>query len=250
MSMDGTTEETRRGEDAVALPVGLRTLACLCLLPLVFASCRTVIPVMEEDARQVALRFDASLPAQFTARQTLVFEFRPHWWWPPVRLAALGYATVDRTARDYAVVCLSPLGMKLFEVSCTGGQSRAVFSVPLPGNREAMGKALGDDIASLFFDLLPTPDAVLRRHGDTLVFRQERDGRRMEYAFSVSNGQLMRKTIRDGSGRTTLTFGAGGADRVGGYPAVVRLMNHRYGYTVTVRTRQLEDVPRERDGKE
>lgn len=217
---------------------GVGGLLALCLLPLLLTSCRTTAPVADGDERLAVARYDASLPVRFTARQTLLFEFRPHWWWPPVRLVALGYATVDRAARDYGVVCLSPLGVKLFEVSCVAGQGRASVALPLPGKDRLIGKAIGNDIANLYFDLLPAPDAGMRRRGDTLLFLQERDGRRVEHEFSISKGRLLSKTVLDDSGCTTITVGDG--RRTGGYPAVVKLRNHRYGYTITVQTRQLE----------
>jgi hypothetical protein len=217
------------------------------LLPLLLTSCRTFVPLTERDEWQIPTRFNASLPTAFTARQTLVFEFRPHWWWPPVRFTALGYATVDRAARDYAVVCLSPLGMKLFEVSCAGGRSQATLAFPIPGNGDAIGKAIGADIANLYFDLVPAPGAALRRRGDVLRFREARDGLRLTHEFSIPKGRLLRKTVDDKSGRTTIVFGDPEGDLVGGYPGVVRLRNHRYGYQVTVRTRQLEAMPGQRE---
>jgi len=211
----------------------------LVVLALSLSSCRTEIPLTGDVARQTVNRFDASSPARFSARQTLTFTFRAHWWWPPVRLTALGYATIDRTAHDYAVVCLSPLGMKLFEVSCTNGQSKAVIQFPLPGNGDAMGKAIGADIAAIYFDLLPGPDAVATRRGDTLRFREERADRRVDHEFSISNGQLTGKTIRDGSCDTAITFADYRNDGTEMYPRMITLKNHRYGYTLTIQTRSL-----------
>jgi len=204
------------------------------LLPLVVSSCRTAAPLTSEDEYQLPLRFEASLPARFNSRQTLVFEFRPHWWWPPVRVTALGFAAIDRARRDYAVVCLSPLGMKLFEVAHTRGQSKAVIQFPLPGNSEKYGEAIGDDIANIYFDLVPGRDAAVSRRGDKLVFREMRGRCRMEYVFVVSTGQLARKTVAKDSRRTTITFRDYRSDGDAVYPAAITLKNHRYSYTLSV----------------
>jgi hypothetical protein len=210
------------------------------LLPLAMSSCRTVAPLASDAEYQLPLRFESSLPARFDSRQTLMFEVRPHWWWPSVRLTALGFASIDRTRHDYAVVCLSPLGMKIFEVARTNGQRRAVIQLPLPGDSDKFGEAIGDDIASLYFDLVPARDAAVSRRGGRLVFRETRDRRRVEYVFDVSTGRLERKTVDGDAGRSTITFEDYRSDGDAAYPAAMTLKNHRHGYTLSVTTLKLE----------
>jgi hypothetical protein len=211
----------------------------LMLLVLCLSSCRTAIPVAPDVARRGLAGFETSLPARFNTTQTLVFKFSPHWWWPSVRLTALGYARIDRATGDYAVVCLSPLGMKLFDVARSNGQSEAHFLVPLPGKGDVMGRAISDDIANLYFDLIPGPDAAASRSGDDLVFQEVRGPHRLEYVFSVSTGQLVRKIVRDGSSLTTITYRDYRRNGDWIYPAALSLKNRRHDYTLTIQTREI-----------
>jgi hypothetical protein len=223
--------------------VSHRLCLCLSLLALCLCSCRTAIPVAPDVARRGVAQFETAMPARFNATQTLVFKFSPHWWWPSVRMTALGYARIDRLTGDYAVVCLSPLGVKLFDVARSNGQSRANFLVPLPGKGDVMGRAICDDIANLYFDLIPGRDAAASRSGDDLVFQEVRDQSRLEYVFSVSTGQLVRKVVRDGPSLTTITYGDYRRDGDWAYSASLLLKNRRHGYTLTIQTRECE-MPR------
>jgi hypothetical protein len=213
---------------------------CLALLSLCLSSCRTAIPVAPDVARRGLAQFETSLPARFNATQTLVFKFSLHWWWPSVRMTALGYARIDKETGDYAVVCLSPLGVKLFDVARSNGQSQANFLFPLPGKGEVMGRAISDDIANLYFDLIPGRDAVATRSGDDLVFQEVRGQCRLEYVFSVSTGQLTRKVVRDGSSLSTITYRDYRRNGDWIYPAALSLKNRRHGYTLTIQTRECE----------
>ncbi len=227
---------SRRGGDAHALP-GLGAAWRLCLL-LLLASCRTVAPPATAPAPNLA-----PLPERFTARQSVVFEFRPHWWWPTIRLTALGYASVNRPADAYTVVCLTPLGVKLFDVSRTNGQNQANVALPLPGDAAKAGQAIGDDIAALYLGLTPPPAAVPSRHGDRLTFRHREAGQTTEWVFSTATGQLHSKTVTGDGVCRALTFSDYHA--VGGtsYPTTLTLQNRRFGYRIIVRIQDLQPVP-------
>jgi len=185
----------------------------------------------------------AALPDCYTARQTVVFEFRPHWWWPTIRLTALGYTSVNRTADEFAVACLTPLGVKLFDVARTNGQTQARVMLPVPGNSEQMAQAIDDDIAALYLDLTPPPGAKTSQHGDRLTFRREQDGQVVEWTYAASTGRLLRKTTTSQGVRRELTFND--YHRVEGiaYPATLTLDNRRYRYRFTVRIQGLQPAP-------
>lgn len=196
-------------------------------------SCRTVPPLPPGEAEKVPAAFEAALPVSFTARQALVFEFKPHWWWPTVRMTALGYAAVNRKTGDYTVVCLSPLGVKLFDIGRTRGQTQARIQLPLPGDREAFAKTMGEDIAQFFFELTPPPGAVARVRGGGVVF--QKPGRDEDLYEFDSSGRLIRKVVwRDGI-RSVLTFSDYRQGPEGLQPRLMALRNTRYHYILTVR---------------
>ena len=215
-----------------------RLVPVLVCLTLCLTSCRTVPPPLPAGAiESLRARFETLQPVHFDSRQTVLFEFRPHWWWPTIRLTALGYASVDRTTGNYAVVCLSPLGMKLFDVVRSNGNVRCNFAIPVPG---AAGQAVGADLANLFFDLTPPPTAAVHTHGDELVFRSAGDHRTTEYVFSIASGQLLRKVYYEGRKRiATVTFRDYRTAEGRVYPRLSILENHRYRYTLTIAVRNL-----------
>jgi Protein of unknown function (DUF3261) len=211
----------------------------LLVLPCLFlASCRSLPPLASADASRVPLAYEKTLPTSFKAQQTLVFEFKPHWWWPTVRMTALGYAAVNRKTGDYAVVCLSPLGMKLFDVACSNGVTATRMMIPASGNQAAAGKAISDDIGNLYFNLIPTPDATVKQKRNSLVFR----GACSEHEFNRLTGQLVRKEVWTDQSRSTLTFGDTRQENGYFFPGSMTLVNHHYGYRLTIRTVKLESL--------
>jgi hypothetical protein len=212
-----------------------RPAAAGVLLALGLVSCRTVPPPLPGEAHAIPARYQASLPLHFDSRQTLVFAFRPHWWWPPVRIAALGYSVVDRPAQEYAIACLSPLGMKLFDLSRSKNEVHARFSIPLPGDPETVEKAIDSDMTDLYFALTPPPDAVVTRQGAGLIFRSSNDHQQLEYVYSLADGQLLSKTRRKGRHKVnTIVFSDYRAAGTKSYPATSVLHNFEHGYTLTL----------------
>lgn len=206
--------------------------ALLCL-----TSCRTVAPLAPAAAAEARARLDTSQPVRFESAQTLLFEFRPHWWWPSVRLAALGYASVDRTTGDYAVVCLSPVGVKLFEVARANGRVRCNFTIPVP---EAAGQAITADLAALFLDQTPPPSAPVSLEHDELIFRATTDRRDTEYVYSNRDGRLLRKSYYDGRHRVaTIEFRDYRTAEGWAYPRVSTLENRRFHYKLTIVAQRL-----------
>lgn len=218
-------------------PRTLSIVWLLFILPCLFlASCRTVPLLPPAEAGKIPAAFEARLPDSFKAQQTLVFEFKPHWWWPTIRMTALGYATVNRKTGDYAVVCLSPLGVKLFDVACSNGVTATRLMIPARGDQSAMGKAISDDISNLYFNLVPPLDADLKQRGRRLIFR----GAQGEYEFNGASGELVRKVVWDQESRSTLTFGDYRREAGLTYPATMTLENHRRRYHLMIKTVKLD----------
>jgi hypothetical protein len=207
----------------------------LALALLLLTSCRTAPPPDPAAANGMISRYAAALPVRFDSRQALLFEFRPHWWWPSVHLPAIGYATVDRATGDYAMACLSPLGVKLFDIARSNGQVRCSVPFPAAGDRESARLAMSTDIADLLFDLVPPPDAVATRDGDRLIFCHTTGTQTVEQVFSAVTGRLLTKTrFSDGARVNTICFSGYRDDNGRTYPVQSVLHNHRLGYRLAV----------------
>jgi hypothetical protein len=189
------------------------------------------------------VKFADPFPARFTARQSVVMSYRPHWWWPAVSLTALGYVSVDRETGDFAVVCLSPLGVKLFEATRRGGVETVTMAWEAKGDTGEMGRAIGGDIAGLYFGIMPSEGAVRKQGRRQTTVVSERGGERTEWRFAVDTGRLARRTEwnRDGKRMAILEDyqSVPLPDRPGEsssiqYPSRVVLSNSRFHYTLTV----------------
>jgi hypothetical protein len=200
-------------------------------LLLFLVSCQSLPSLAPEEANRIPMAYEQSLPDSFKAQQTLVFEFKPHWWWPTIRMTALGYAAVNRKTGDYAVVCLSPMGVKLFDVSCSNGVTATRLMIPARGDQSAMGKAISDDISSLYFNLTPPPDANVKQRGQRVIFRSDWT----EHEYDRITGKLDRKVVWNDGARSTLTFGDYREEAGATCPATMTLQNHRYHYRLTIR---------------
>jgi hypothetical protein len=229
-----------RGQPPTRVRYGVPGWAVLLMFcPVIFmASCRTVPLLPPAEAGKIPAAFEAGLPDSFKAQQTLVFEFKPHWWWPTIRMTALGYATVNRKTGDYAVVCLSPLGVKLFDVACSNGVTTTRLMIPARGDQSAMGKAISDDISNLYFNLTPPPDADVKQRGERVIFR----GTQGEYEFNGTSGELVRKVVWTPESRSTLTFGDYSRETGLTYPATMTLENNLRRYRLMIKTVKLRPL--------
>lgn len=160
--------------------------------------CRT-LPPPAERVTSLLDRAHRQLPVRWDAIQTVIFEIKPHWWWPTVRMTILGYAAADSSTGDYRLVCLSPLGMKMFEISRIGG--RESVSIPTP---ELFDKA--DFLNSVRRDAsrlvgLDLPRQFRVAHWDSSRLTIEDTSApltRTRYVLSISNATLLEKSYYEG----------------------------------------------------
>ena len=236
LSLSSVSRAAIRGKNV--RPVILLAAILLC------AGCATVPPSCPAALPEVFMqRFAQSLPANFEAMHSVVIGIKPHWWWPAIRQVALGCSRVDRATRSYHVICLSPLGMKLFDVACTNGQVRGAFLFTRQGNQEGMVRALGDAVSRVYLDMTPGPHATVIRRGDKLIFQQASGDGRVVYTFSSTNALLRSKDYYEGRRRTmTITYDnyRPAGDR--SFPGSMSLRDYRYGYRLDFVLKEYMDL--------
>lgn len=211
----------------------------ICLIPLLLTSCRTPsLPVPIEVAR-VQTAYEAARLMAFEARLSVVFEFRPHWWRSAVQVAALGHVMVNPRTGDYSLVCFSPSGQLLFEVTRTNGQATARIEIPLTGDKQESEKLLSEDIGRFYFDLAPAPGATISQKDRYLVFRNSPGKDWSEYEYDIVTTRLVRKVICHDGECITLAFEDYQHYPSGYYPSVMKLTNHKNRYTLTLQNLSL-----------
>ncbi len=183
---------------------------------------------------EVPARFAARLAPQFEQVNAIVFRFRLR------ELTTLGMAAVDVPNRSFAVTCMTPLGVKLFDLVCTQGQVEGRFVHPELAKRGGdLAEVAGDDLLHAYFDWQPPAGTPHRLAGERLVFVAADPTGKTEYRYAWRDGRLAEK-IRFEEGRRQWTIEyreyAEGGD--GLTPTGMVITNHRHKYRLIVSTRQ------------
>ncbi len=184
----------------------------------------------------VPARFAARLAPQFEQVNAVVFRFRLR------ELTALGVASVDLPSRSFAVMCMNPLGVKLFDIVCAEGRAEGRFVHPALAERGGdLAQAAGADLTHAYLDWQPPPGAPYAAKCGRLVFTAADATGRTEYRYAGSDGRLTEK-IRFEKGRRVweVNYRAYAAEPDGLVPTGLVILNRQYGYRLTVMTREEE----------
>jgi hypothetical protein len=182
-------------------------------------------------AADVAKRFDTSLAPRFEEQNALVFHHR----W--VDIAAVGVAAVDRETRSLAVTCMTPLGVKIFEVVYTNGVMSRSFVMPALADKAGpLASSAGADLMFAYFDLLPPSTAAWHMTKDRLVFKASDAEGVTEYRYAWGDGKLAEKIRREKKNGLIrrVEYRAYTMTDLGLVPTALRIQNGQRGYSIDV----------------
>jgi hypothetical protein len=150
-------------------------LIIIVLIILSSAGCSTVpfqrtgyVSVDSFDPQLVRQDFAASLPDKFQAVNTIVFQYK----WRS--FFALGYIDVNRERKTFAVSCLNPVGIKLFELSADSESVKTNFVLKELLNKGDLPRVVGEDIRRIYFDNVPSGEAKIEKERSRIIFSQPR----------------------------------------------------------------------------
>ena len=185
---------------------------------------------------EIPADFARSLAPRYELAQALVFRFYLR------EIAALGYVSVDVPERSFAMACLNPVGIKLFELVGERGEVAARFVAPeIEKYGGELAQAAGADLMRAYFDWLPPAGATYRRAGGRLIFSAADETGRTEYRYAGRDGFLAEKIRFEGRRvRWQVEYRdyRRGAD--GWIPAGLVIHNRRYGYRLVASTKEME----------
>lgn len=183
---------------------------------------------------EVPARFAARLAPRFEQVNAIVFRFQMQ------EMAALGMVSVDRTNRSFTVSCLTPIGVKLFDVVCVQGHVEGRFIHPELAKRGGdLAQAAGGDLARTYFDLQPPEGTPFQHQGGRLVFTASDAAGVTEYRYAWRDGRLAEK-VRFEKGRRVwmVAYRAYAAGADGLVPTGIVIENEQYGYRLVVSVRE------------
>jgi len=184
-------------------------------------------------------RFEERLPRRFTLLNSLVFHFGFS-----ERVSALGYISIDRDKHLFHVVCMSPMGVKLFEVSGDNRNILKHFAIGPFGKNPYFFRSVAEDIRRVYFDLVPPPDASIFKGSERVYFYAETaEGDETVYRYGSPEHVLLDKTSsRNQEGLWRVSYFEYRETPEGYLPGGTVLENWQYGYRIVIR---LKDITHE-----
>lgn len=213
----------------------------LLLAAVLLAGCATVpfretppVEMAAVEPQQLLAQYREALPEHFQLLTSVVFDYR----WRSI--TGIGMVEIDRGSQTFRIVCLNPLGVKLFELSGDAQTTEAQFVMPQLLERGGeFPTTVGNDLRRVYFDVIPAASARITRRRHAIAFRQPAGSGELEYLFAGAGGDLVEKRYyeeddliwkvsyyeyREENGKRT--------------PQGIILVNQRYGYRLTVRVKE------------
>ncbi len=192
------------------------------------------VPMASQDARKIARRFKERMPVNFQLLSTLVFLYN----WS--QFSGIGYLDINAEKRAFKALCVNPMGVKLFELS--GDEHGVVthFALDTLTSRGDLARAVGQDIRRIYFNLVPSPDATVRRKKYQIIFSHPLEAGRVEHVFAGPGGELVEKRYyRAGTMDWRISYYEYQKQDGKSYPRGIVMKNYRYGYRLLIKQKEL-----------
>lgn len=208
----------------------------LCVAGCTHIPFRETPPVSLESVEPARLLedFKAALPERFQLLNSVVFERSG------MSFMGIGYLDINRRENSFRVTCLNPLGVQLFELSGDSATITTHSALPVLMQYGDLPTAVGTDIRRIFFDLVPSGNAQVWRSKHAVSFWQPSGSGRMQFMFAGAGHDLVEKNYYENS-EIVWSVSYYEYTELNGkrYPQGIILVNYRYGYTLTVRHKEL-----------
>lgn len=188
------------------------------------------------DPGMVIEEFARSVPRDFKIMNSAVFRYRGR------KMTGIGYTAVNRETRVFAVSCMTPMGITLFDLQGTNGNYSASLALKGQWSSEAFAKTAGSDVEAVY--MAPAPEKYGRvdcKQYSMTFFQPYREGS-LEYVFSGKNAFLSEKRYRRNG---SLEWRARYYEyrRIGSklFPGGIVFENRRYGYSLVLRLKEVFD---------
>ena len=193
--------------------------------------------VSDIDPSDVPARFFSKMAPQFEELYSLVFHYR----W--MEFTAVGMASVDTKTRSLAVTCMTPLGVKMFDVICKDGVLEKAFVLPALGdNAEQITKSAGADLMRAYFDTVPPIGAPWSQTRDRLIFKVKDEQGTTEYRYAWNDGRLAEKIrVEKGDTLWCIEYREYAETPTGRMPTGLMIRNKERGYSIEVTKCQEEN---------
>jgi hypothetical protein len=187
------------------------------------------------DNTQLLERFKANLPETLNSLNSVVFEYAG------ISFLGLGFVEIDRSRGTFRVICLNPMGVKLFDLSGDKNVTTINFAIEPIAKYGEIGAAVAADIRRIYFDLLPPLNAEPRRGEFSVIYGSSIPNGYQEQIFAGIDGDLIEKRFYSDqfiSWQVTYhDYKSIGGKR---YPQGIVLTNYKDAYQLVIREKEQE----------
>jgi hypothetical protein len=167
------------------------------LLILLFTACSTSNPfkqvalhsVVDINPIQIKQDFAKKKPDKLQIVNSVIFD--SYWG----SFYSLGYFKRDLTRNCFTLVALNPGGVRLFQITDNDGDVKYSCSIEELKKLGAFVTYIAGDIKNIYFDNIPSDNAIIKKKGDKIVFIELLENAKIEYSFGGKNNYLLGKIL-------------------------------------------------------
>ena len=178
-------------------------------------------------------RYRSSLPETLNSLNSIVFDYAG------IKFLGLGFIEIDRKNESFRVVCLNPMGVKLFDLSGDKKGTITNFAIEPMAKQGDIAALVAADIRRIYFDLIPASSLEPWKSEYRLLYGGGTPSGYLEHIFIGVNGDLSEKrfyTDQFISWQVTYhDYVNTGGKR---YPKGIILTNYRDGYQLVIREKE------------
>ncbi len=188
---------------------------------------------LAQNPQSLIEHFQTGILDSFQLLNTVVFEYN----WR--KFSSIGYVDINRRDKTFKVVCLNPLGVKLFELSGDRDSVKNLYTIAAFTRYGDVTTVVGNDIRRIYFDLLPSPEARIWKRKYSISFRQPSGPGTLEYVFAGASGDLIEKNYYNDAGIAWRVSYYEYREQNGKrFPWGILFLNYQYHYRLTVRQKE------------
>lgn len=187
------------------------------------------------DSTQLLVRFKRSLPETVSSLNSVVFDYAG------INFLGLGFVEIDRSKSSFRVICLNPMGVKLFDLSGDKYSTTTNFAIEPIAKYGEIGVAVAADIRRIYFDLLPPSNAEPRKSEYRVIYGSSTPDGYQEHIYAGVDGDLIEKRFyKDQFISWQVTYHD--YRSIGGkrYPQGMVLTNYSDAYQLVIREKEHE----------
>ena len=154
--------------------------------------------------------------------------------------AGIGYTTVDTKSDTFAVACLNPAGIKIFEVKGSKDSVEEVFFSEQFKKYGDAAQAVAKDIRRIYFNRIPETNADVQKKKREIIFTEPFAEGNIAYIFGGAEKYLIEKRYREKGRRVWTIYYADYREKKGKvHPWRIMFEHHEYGYKLIVKTKEI-----------